>query len=79
MPRARARPPLISSTARTGSLDGSGVWRTEDFAVRDGESIHFHGPSRAAGVPAIAGLIMLDEVLAGRIEHKIAFASHYNA
>ena len=46
----------------TYSLDGDGVFRTADFAVRDGESIHFHGPSRAAGVPAIAGLILYDEV-----------------
>ena len=69
-----------SFTGMKYPLDGTGVWRTENFpAVRDGDSIHFHGPSRAAGVPAIAGLIMHDEVLAGRIEHKIAFASHYNA
>lgn len=68
-----------SFTGMKYSLDGTGVWRTEDFPVRDGESIHFHGPSRAAGVPAIAGLIMLDEVLSGHIAHKVAFASYYNA
>ena len=45
----------------------------------DGESIHFHGPSRAAGVPAIAGLIMHQEVLEGEIRHKLAYATPCNA
>ncbi len=68
-----------SNTGMTYSLDGDGVFRTEDFAVRDGESIHFHGPSRAAGVPAIAGLILYDEVAAGEIRHKLACAIRYPA
>jgi hypothetical protein len=63
-----------SNTGMTYSLDGEGVFRTEDFDILDGESVHFHGPSRAAGVPAIAGLIMHDAVTAGRVRHKLACA-----
>ncbi len=55
--------------------DGSGVFDRADFAVHNGESIHPYGPSRAAGVPELAGLIMHDEILAGRIEHKLSFAT----
>ncbi len=68
-----------SKTGMTYSLDGDGVFRTADFAVKDSESIHFHGPSRAAGVPAIAGLILFDEVAAGEIRHKLACAIRYPA
>jgi hypothetical protein len=68
-----------SNTGMTYALDGEGVFRTSDFAVKDGESIHFHGPSRAAGVPAIAGLILHDEVLAGEIRHKLACAIRFPA
>lgn len=69
-------------TSKTGmkySLDGKGVFNTEDFSVKDGESVHHYGPSRAAGVPAIAGLIMYDEVRAGEINHKLACATRANA
>jgi hypothetical protein len=55
--------------------DGSGVFDRADFAAHNGESIHPYGPSRAAGVPELAGLIMHDEILAGRIEHKLSFAT----
>ena len=68
--------------SRTGmryGVDSSGVWATSDFAVKDGESIHFHGPSRAAGVPLVAGLAMRWEILSGRIEHRIAMATWHNA
>lgn len=60
------------------SIDGAGVFQTSDFPVENGDSIHFHGPGRAAGVPIIAGLAMHHEILAGRIEHKLAFAARYN-
>ncbi len=60
-------------------LDGPGVFPKESFPVHNGESIHMYGPSRASGVPAIAGLIMYDEILSGKIEHKLAFATMYNA
>jgi len=76
------RNPDGSFAANTGMvypLDGDGVFRTSDFDVKDGESIHFHGPSRAAGVPAIAGLIMHDEVTEGEINHKLACATRFNA
>jgi len=59
-------------------LSGTGIWSPEDFPIKNGESIHFHGPSRAAGTPLVAGLIMHHEILAGRIEHKIAFACWQN-
>jgi len=68
-----------SNTGMKYRLDGDGVFKTKDFDVQDGESIHFHGPSRAAGVPAIAGLIMYDEVKAGEIRHKLACATRFNA
>jgi hypothetical protein len=55
--------------------DGSGVFDPAEFIVRNGESIHPHGPSRAAGVPALAGTIMYDEVRAGHIAHKLGFAT----
>ncbi|MFW5846182.1 MAG: hypothetical protein ACOCXJ_08140 [Planctomycetota bacterium] len=64
-----------SATGMVYRLDGSGVWSETDFPhLYAGDSIHFHGASRAAGVPAIAGLIMEHELRAGRIEHKLAFA-----
>lgn len=64
-----------SSTGMVYDLNGSGIWATEDFPIKDGESIHFYGPSRAAGVPVIAGLILEAELRAGRIEHKLSMAS----
>ncbi len=68
-----------SYTGMKYPLDSKGVWKHTDFPVSDGDSIHFHGPGRAAGVPIIAGLIMLDEIQAGRIEHKLAYATWQNA
>lgn len=56
-------------------LDGPGQFTAETITgIHDHESVHFYGPCRAAGVPAIAGLIRRDEVLAGEIRHKLAFA-----
>jgi hypothetical protein len=60
-------------------LSGTGIWTPEDFPIKNGESIHNHGPSRAAGTPLVAGLIMHHEIMAGRIEHKIVFACWQNA
>jgi hypothetical protein len=68
-----------SATGMVYAADGPGVFSTPELGVKDGESVHFHGPSRAAGVPAVAGLIMYDEVLAGEIRHKIAAASRFCA
>jgi hypothetical protein len=68
-----------SATGMVYAADGPGVFRTEDLGVPDGESVHFHGPSRAAGVPAVAGLILYDEVQAGEIRHRIAAASRFCA
>ncbi len=68
-----------SATGMVYPADGPGVFSTEALGVKDGESVHFHGPSRAAGVPAVAGLIMYDEVMAGEIRHKIAAASRFCA
>jgi hypothetical protein len=68
-----------SNTGMRYPIDGPGVFDTSMFKVINGESIHFHGPGRAAGVPIIAGLIMYEEVKAGQIKHKIAAASRFNA
>lgn len=68
-----------SATGMVYDAYGPGVFRTEDLGVPDGESVHFHGPSRAAGVPAVAGLILYDEVRHGEIRHKIAAASRFCA
>jgi hypothetical protein len=68
-----------SATGMVYAADGPGVFSTTEIGVKDGESVHFHGPSRAAGVPAVAGLIMYDEVAAGEIHHKIAAASRFCA
>ena len=60
--------------------DGSGVFdRAEFAAVHNGESIHPYGPARAAGVPILAGTIMHDEITAGRIAHKLSFATQCSA
>ena len=79
---ALARGPDGNWTSATGMVydaRGPGVFRTGDLGVPDGESVHFHGPSRAAGVPAVAGLILYDEVQSGEIRHRIAAASRFCA
>jgi hypothetical protein len=68
-----------SATGMVYAADGPGAFSTGELGVKDGESVHFHGPSRAAGVPAVAGLIMYDEVMSGEIRHKIAAASRFCA
>ena len=68
-----------SNTGMKYDLYGSGVFNTDSLGVVNGESVHFHGPGRAAGVPVIAGLIMYDEVKAGEIRHKLAMACRYSA
>lgn len=71
-----------SWTSKTGmkySIDGEGVFSIKDFKIKNGESIHYFGPSRAAGVPATAGLIMYDEIMSGTIHHKLACATRVNA
>ncbi len=67
-----------SYTGMHYSIDGDGVFDRADFDTENGDSIHYHGPGRAAGVPIIAGLIMHHEILAGRIEHKLALAARWN-
>jgi hypothetical protein len=69
-----------SRSAISYSLDDDGVFSSAKLGpVNDGDSIHFHGPCRASGAPLLAGLIMYDEILAGRITHKLAFACRYPA
>lgn len=68
-----------SATGMVYAADGPGVFKTEDLGIPNGESVHFHGPSRASGVPAVAGLILYDEVMAGEVRHKIAAASRFCA
>lgn len=67
-----------TKTGMVYRLDGSGVFEGEKLGYKDGESVHFHGPSRAAGVPVIAGLIMYDEVMEGEIRHKLSCASRFS-
>ncbi|MEN8193324.1 MAG: hypothetical protein ABFS12_10950 [Bacteroidota bacterium] len=66
-----------SNTGMKYALNGEGVFNTDEFNILNGESVHFHGPSRAAGVPAIAGLIMYDEIMNGKINHKLAIATRF--
>lgn len=68
-----------TKTGMVYDLYGSGAFSTDDYDIVNGESVHFHGPSRAAGVPVIAGLIMYDEVMAGEIRHKLSCATRYAA
>lgn len=71
-----------SWTSKTGmkySIDGDGIFSIKPFKIKNGESIHYFGPSRAAGVPATAGLIMYNEVISGEINHKLACATRVNA
>jgi hypothetical protein len=71
-----------SWTSKTGmkySIDGDGLFSIKPFKIENGESIHYFGPSRAAGVPAIAGLIMYNEVESGEVNHKLACATRVNA
>ncbi len=68
-----------SFTGMTYPANGNGVFKTSDFDIKNGESIHCFGPGRAAGVPVVAGLIMYDEAMAGEINHKLAGATRFNA
>ena len=68
-----------SKTGMTYRLDGDGIFDGEKLGYVDDESVHFHGPSRAAGVPIFAGLIMYDEIMSGKISHKLSCAIRYAA
>lgn len=68
-----------SNTGMTYPLNGEGVFDLEKFPIKDGESIHFYGPSRAAGVSAVAGLVFYEEIVKDKIEHKLVFASEFTA
>jgi len=68
-----------SNTGIKYDLDGPGVFSTAALGVKNGESVHQHGPGRAPGVPIIAGLAMYDEVESGHIRHKIAAATRFVA
>ena len=68
-----------SKTGMMFRLDGSGIFNGYELGYVDKESVHFHGPSRASGVPAFAGLIMYDEVMSGQIKHKLSCASRFVA
>ena len=64
-----------TNSAISYELDGPGVFAEEDLGgIENDESIHLYGPCRASGVPLLAGLILEDEIRAGRIAHKLAFA-----
>lgn len=63
-----------SCSGITYDLYGSGVFNPDDFPIHNGESIHMYGGCHASGVPSIAGVVMQDELLEGRIEHKLTWA-----
>jgi len=69
----------ISCTGVIVPLDGPGVFNKVEFPVKDDESIHQYGPSRAAGVPSFAGTIMYDEIKSGEIRHKLSCALRFVA
>lgn len=66
-----------SATGMVYPLDGPGIFELDQFDVKDNETIHKYGPGRAAGVPIIAGLILYDEVVSGKVEHVIAAGSRF--
>jgi len=68
-----------SNTGMAYRLDGTGIFNGTELGYVNDESVHFHGPSRAAGVPIIAGLIRYDEVMSGEIKHKLSCATRFAA
>lgn len=66
-----------SKTGMCYRLDSDGTFDGYKLGYVDGESVHFHGPGRAAGVPIFAGLIMYDEVMSGKISHKLSCATRF--
>ena len=68
-----------SNTGMMYRLDGDGVFDGYELGYVDGESVHFHGPGRASGVPVIAGLVRYDEVMSGEVRHKLSCATRYAA
>jgi len=60
------------------AMDGSGVLNINEYGGKVVYSVHMYGPCRASGVPAVAGLFMYDEIIAGKIDHKLVFATPYN-
>jgi len=68
-----------SNTGIRYSLDGPGDFISYHLGMKNGDSVHQYGPSRAAGVPIIAGLALYDEAASGVIEHKIAAATRFVA
>ena len=73
---AQKRPDGVwwSNSGITYDLYGSGVFDPAQFPIHNGESIHMYGGCHAAGVPNIAGLILYDEIMEGKIEHKLCWA-----
>ncbi len=68
-----------TNAAMAYPINGDGQFSPSDIAgIRNDESVHFYGPCRASGVPALAGLIMRAELEAGHIGHKLALASPVN-
>ncbi len=68
-----------SATGMVYPLDGSGVFNRNRFDVKIGTSIHGHGPGVASGMPIVGGVIRYDEVMSGKIQHKLSGAVRYVA
>jgi len=69
---------ILTRSAVTYPLHGSGVLDKISFKFESGTSVHDYGPCRAAGTALLGGLIFREELAAGKIEHKIALATDLN-
>lgn len=68
-----------SATGMVYPLDGSGVFHRNQFDVEVGTSIHGHGPGVASGMPIVGGVIRYNELMSGKIRHKLSGAVRYVA
>ncbi|HCE45817.1 MAG TPA: hypothetical protein DET40_19915 [Lentisphaeria bacterium] len=69
---------ILTRSAITYPLYGSGVFDKIPFIFEPGTSVHDYGPCRAAGTALLGGLVMRDELASGKISHKLALATDLN-
>ncbi|HBC88690.1 MAG TPA: hypothetical protein DCZ94_17240 [Lentisphaeria bacterium] len=69
---------ILTRSAITYPLYGSGVFDKIPFKFEPGTSVHDYGPCRAAGTALLGGLVLQEEITSGKIEHKIALATDLN-
>jgi hypothetical protein len=68
-----------SNTGMVYRIDGTGVFCADSLGLIDSESVHFHGPCSASGKPLIAGIVRYDEIMSGKLEHKLICESRFVA